>query len=677
MLDSHRAFVVHGAHGVDELSPAGPNLVFEVVDGDVHERLVDPEELGIPRCDPSELDGGTPQENAQTAREVLGGTPGPKRDAVVLNAAGAIAAAGHAPDLARRPGARARGHRQRRRDGTPRRARRVLATILVMGRFADALARPGLTAIAEVKRRSPSAGDLDPMPIPPRSPPRTSGPGRLRSRSSSTSASAARGTTCARRAARLRSRCSRRASSSTERLAYSARSRCRCGASADARPRRRRGDATPRGRLRPRLETLVEAHDARELDRAVALGAPVIGINARDLATFEIDRTEQLRLVASAPRDRVVIAESGIESRAQGAAAELAGADAILVGSTLMRAPDPAAKLEELVSRPLVKVCGLTREEDVAAAVEAGADMAGFVLADASPRRAPGILPVPDTVLAVAVVVGEPEGDGADLVQLYAAEDGKVRGRDAVLLREGEEVARVVDLPWQEADPTHLERARSDRRARDARRRARPRERPRRDRGRSTVGGRRELEPRGVARSQGSRAHSRVRGGCPVTATTYGAYGGRYVPETLIPALDELERGWKAATRGSGVPFRAGRSRRALCGPAVAALRDGAIRACPTAGSSSSARTSTTRAPTRSTTRSARSSSRRDSASGESLPRPAPGSTASRRRPCARGSGSSASSTWERRTCAGSTRTSSACACSAPRSARSSSAQGR
>jgi indole-3-glycerol phosphate synthase/phosphoribosylanthranilate isomerase len=208
------------------------------------------------------------------------------------------------------------------------------------------------------------------------------------------------------------------------------------------------------------LEVLVEAHDAEELERAVRLDAPVIGINARDLSTFEIDRVEQLRLVASAPRDRVVIAESGIESRAQGAAAELAGADAILVGSTLMRASDPAAKLAELLSRPLVKVCGLTREEDVAVAVEAGADMAGFVLAAASPRRAPGVLPVPDTVLAVAVVVGEPDGDGADLVQLYTEEEGKVRGRDAVLLSDGREVARVVDLPWQERDPTHLERAR-------------------------------------------------------------------------------------------------------------------------------------------------------------------------------------------------------------------------
>jgi indole-3-glycerol phosphate synthase/phosphoribosylanthranilate isomerase len=209
------------------------------------------------------------------------------------------------------------------------------------------------------------------------------------------------------------------------------------------------------------LETLVEAHDAEELDCAIALGAPVIGVNARDLSTFAIDRQAQLRLVSSAPRDRVVVAESGIASRAQGAAAQLAGADAILVGSTLMRAPDPAAKLAELLSRPLVKVCGLTREEDVAAAVEAGADMLGFVLVDASPRRTDKVLAVPDTSLTVAVVVGTSDGDGADLVQRYEAEAGKVRGRDAVLLRGGEEVAQVVDLPWAEDDPTHLERARA------------------------------------------------------------------------------------------------------------------------------------------------------------------------------------------------------------------------
>jgi phosphoribosylanthranilate isomerase len=205
---------------------------------------------------------------------------------------------------------------------------------------------------------------------------------------------------------------------------------------------------------------LVEAHDADEQRRAVALDAQVIGINARDLASFAIDRREQLSLVASAPRDRVIVAESGIHSRAQGAAAEIAGANAVLVGTALMRARSPGDKLRELLSRPLVKVCGLTREEDVAAAVEAGADLTGFILARESPRRAERVLPVPDTVLSVAVFVEDVQDTGADLVQLYRRENGH-RGRDAVLLRGNEPVAKVIDLPWQAQDESHLDRARS------------------------------------------------------------------------------------------------------------------------------------------------------------------------------------------------------------------------
>jgi anthranilate phosphoribosyltransferase len=99
VLDSKRAFVVHGAHGVDELSPAGPNLVFEVAEGEVRERVVDPRDFGIEQCDPAELAGGTPEDNARTTRDVVAGARGAKRDAVVLNAAGAIAAGGHAADL--------------------------------------------------------------------------------------------------------------------------------------------------------------------------------------------------------------------------------------------------------------------------------------------------------------------------------------------------------------------------------------------------------------------------------------------------------------------------------------------------------------------------------------------------------------------------------------------------
>jgi anthranilate phosphoribosyltransferase len=98
-LGARRAFVVHGAYGIDELSPAGSNLVCEVVDGAVRERTIDPRELGLEPCSPEDLTGGTAEENARTAREILAGAAGGKRDAVLLNAAGAVAAAGHAADL--------------------------------------------------------------------------------------------------------------------------------------------------------------------------------------------------------------------------------------------------------------------------------------------------------------------------------------------------------------------------------------------------------------------------------------------------------------------------------------------------------------------------------------------------------------------------------------------------
>ena len=99
-LGARRAFVVHGFGGIDELSPAGPNLVCEVVDGEVREREVDPRALGLARCSPEELRGGSPEENAAVITAVFSGEEqGGKRDAILLNAAGAIAAGGHAEDL--------------------------------------------------------------------------------------------------------------------------------------------------------------------------------------------------------------------------------------------------------------------------------------------------------------------------------------------------------------------------------------------------------------------------------------------------------------------------------------------------------------------------------------------------------------------------------------------------
>jgi indole-3-glycerol phosphate synthase len=325
--------------------------------------------------------------------------------------------------------------------------------------FAEALARPGFGAIAEFKRRSPSAGDISPA-------------ARVEEVASAYEKGGARAMSVLVDEAFAGSLDDLRAARAAVELPLLAkgffsteehlRELREAGADAallilrdldDATAAKLMGAAQELG-----LDTLVEAHDETELERAARLDAAVIGVNARDLGTFRIDRGAQLELVAKAPRDRVIVAESAVHTRAQAAAAELAGANAVLVGTALMR----GAKLEDLLSRPLVKVCGLTRQEDVDAAVEAGADLLGFIFAEGSPRRAPAVLDVPDSALSVAVFVGEPEQRGADLVQLYAREEGTVRGRDAVLLRDGERVGRVADLPWEAEDPDHWRNASAD-----------------------------------------------------------------------------------------------------------------------------------------------------------------------------------------------------------------------
>ena len=328
-------------------------------------------------------------------------------------------------------------------------------------RFRDALAAPGLGAIAEIKRRSPSAGELR----------GDADPTQLAAQFADNGAAALSVLVDDRFGGSLDDLRAARAATDlpilgkgffteeTDLAELTA-----AGADAALILLRDVDDTRARALLvearRLGLDALVEAHDAEELERAIALDAEIVGVNARDLGSFAIDRRTQLELVARVPHDRVVVAESGVHTRSQGAAAELAGANAVLVGTALMRAPDPGAKLAELISRPLVKVCGLTREEDVAVAIDAGADLVGFILARETPRRAPRVLDVPDTVLSVAVFVEDVDETPADLVQLYARENGH-RGKDAVLLREGLEVARVVDLPWQTEDPDHLGRAAS------------------------------------------------------------------------------------------------------------------------------------------------------------------------------------------------------------------------
>jgi indole-3-glycerol phosphate synthase len=93
------------------------------------------------------------------------------------------------------------------------------------------------------------------------------------------------------------------------------------------------------------MDALVETHTAAEVERALRLDAAVVGVNARDLDTLEIDRDRQLALVASLPGSVVRVAESGIAARADVEAARDAGADAVLVGTALMRSPELLAEL--------------------------------------------------------------------------------------------------------------------------------------------------------------------------------------------------------------------------------------------------------------------------------------------------------------------------------------------
>src|SRR5262249_18573352 len=96
------------------------------------------------------------------------------------------------------------------------------------------------------------------------------------------------------------------------------------------------------------LDPLVEVHDRAELEVALALGAELIGVNNRDLRDFSVDVERTSRLMAAIPEHVTVVSESGIASAAQLQRLDEQGVQAVLVGESLMRAPDPEAALRAL-----------------------------------------------------------------------------------------------------------------------------------------------------------------------------------------------------------------------------------------------------------------------------------------------------------------------------------------
>jgi indole-3-glycerol phosphate synthase len=97
------------------------------------------------------------------------------------------------------------------------------------------------------------------------------------------------------------------------------------------------------------IDALVEVHDEAEAEKALSAGAQLVGVNQRDLFTFEVDMARAVRVGSSLPAGVVKVAESGIRSRGDVERLEAAGFDAVLVGEALVTAPDPGAALASLL----------------------------------------------------------------------------------------------------------------------------------------------------------------------------------------------------------------------------------------------------------------------------------------------------------------------------------------
>ena len=217
------------------------------------------------------------------------------------------------------------------------------------------------------------------------------------------------------------------------------------------------------------LTALVEAYEPEEVPRAIAAGARVVGVNNRDLRTFEVDFGRSIDLRPMVGPERVFVSESGVETREDVARLEAAGVDAVLIGETLMRSADKRAMLDDLrgvgekgaaipagetgasvdsadvPAGPRVKLCGLWRDEDVEAVLEAAPDYCGLVVdfprshRSVTPERAIelGCALADSGITRVGVFVdADPEtiellvlAEAIDAVQLHGHEDeAYVRG---------------------------------------------------------------------------------------------------------------------------------------------------------------------------------------------------------------------------------------------------------
>jgi tryptophan synthase beta subunit len=222
------------------------------------------------------------------------------------------------------------------------------------------------------------------------------------------------------------------------------------------------------------LEPLVEAHDERELEAALVTRARVIGINNRDLRTLDVDPERASRLRELIPDDRIAIAESGVRDAATIRGWRALGFDAALVGEALVRAGDPESAtrafaaagalptdIVEATRVPFVKICGITDEQALEAAIRAGADAIGLNLVPGTPRalsmdeavalarRARELAPARGRPAVVAITVDRSAKELDDIAAALDADAIQLSGDEpAALIRGlGRPAWKVLHLP--------------------------------------------------------------------------------------------------------------------------------------------------------------------------------------------------------------------------------------
>ncbi len=196
---------------------------------------------------------------------------------------------------------------------------------------------------------------------------------------------------------------------------------------------------------RYRMAALVEVHNRRELDIAIAAGSDVIGVNNRDLTTFEVTLDTSLRLSEYMPAGAVRVSESGIHSAGDIARLRAAGFTAFLVGEHLMKSGDPSAALRTLLeervmpvvrspqkSAMILKICGITNQQDADAAAAGGATAIGFNFYPRSPRyiapeRAAAISTA-DGIRRVGVFVNESRERVEEVARIAALDVAQLHG---------------------------------------------------------------------------------------------------------------------------------------------------------------------------------------------------------------------------------------------------------